>query len=109
MYKLRLLGVNAEDENSKAIADVHYTLRGQQQQNLAILKPPRVLEMSWLQESLNYVWRNQPMQGWSLETSSLYESSKATVLEASVTNMTWICKGGLKVFLSTVYLKYFSN
>ena len=43
------------------------------------------------QERLN--WRNQAMQGWSLETSSLYESSKATVLEASVTNITWICNG----------------
>ena len=73
----------------------HYTLRGQQQQNwlmtghLAILKPSRVLEMSWVQERLNY----QPMQGWRLETSSLYESSKVTVLEASVTYITWICNG----------------
>ena len=72
-----------------------YTLRGQQQQNwlmtgqLAILKPSRVLEMSWVQERLNY----QPMQGWRLETSSLYESSKVTVLEASVTYITWICNG----------------
>ena len=81
---------------AKQLLMYHYTLRGQQQQNwlmtghLAILKPSRVLEMR-VQERLN--WRNQAMQGWSLETSSLYESSKATVLEASDTNITWICNG----------------
>ena len=52
---------------AKQLLMYHYTLRGQQQQNwlmtghLAILKPSRVLEMSWLQERLD--WRNQSMGG----------------------------------------------